>query len=102
MIRHTVFFWLDESLTDEQKASFEGGLRALFDIDVVVTGHFGTPAPTPAREGVTQNDFDYTLFLNFDSIEDHNTYQAHPEHEVFVKNFSPWFKTVRVYDTDLG
>ena len=101
MIRHTVYFWLDESLTDDQKTEFEGGLRALFDIDVVVTGHFGKPADTPAREGVTQNDYDYALFLKFDSVEDHNTYQVHPDHDVFVNSFSKWFKTVRVYDTDL-
>jgi len=99
MIRHTVYFWLDESLTPEQKTEFEGGLRALFDIDTVVTGHFGTAAPTPAREGVTQNDYDYALFLQFDTVEDHNSYQVDPDHDVFVKEFSPWFKTVRVYDT---
>ena len=51
MIRHTVYFWLDESLTEDQKTEFEGGLRALFDIDVVVTGHFGKPADTPGRDG---------------------------------------------------
>lgn len=102
MIRHTVYFWLDESLTDEQKTAFEGGLRALFDIDVVVTGHFGSPAGTPAREGVTRNDYDYALFLNFETVEDHNTYQVHPDHDVFVKEFSPWFKTVRVYDSNIS
>ena len=41
MVRHNVYFWLDPTLTDEQKASFEDGLRALFRIDVVAAGSFG-------------------------------------------------------------
>ena len=35
MVRHSVYFWLDDSLSDEQKQQLEGGLRALFDIEVV-------------------------------------------------------------------
>jgi len=50
---------------------------------------------------VTQNTFDYSLFLEFDSVEDHNAYQVHPDHDVFVNTFSPWFKTVKVYDSEL-
>jgi antibiotic biosynthesis monooxygenase (ABM) superfamily enzyme len=98
MVRHNVYFWLDPSLTDEQKASFEEGLRALSHIDVVMAGFFGKAAATPVRT-VTQNSFDYALVLEFDSVEQHNAYQVHPGHDVFVKAFSPWFKEVRVFDT---
>ena len=98
MLRHNVYFWLDPSLTDEQKASFEGGLRALFTIDVVAGGRYGLAAATPVRP-VTQNTFDYALVLEFESVEKHNAYQVHPEHDVFVKQFSAWFKEVRVFDT---
>ncbi len=98
MVRHNVYFWLDPSLTDDQKVLFEGGLRALFDIDVVSSGNFGRPAATPVRP-VTQNTFDYALVLEFDSVELHNAYQIHPEHDVFVKEFGPWFKQVYVFDT---
>lgn len=98
MVRHNVYFWLDESLTDAQKTEFEGGLRALFDIDVVSAGSFGKAAGTPERP-VTQNSFDYALVLEFESVEQHNAYQVHPEHKVFVDNFGQWFKEVRVYDT---
>lgn len=98
MVRHNVYFWLDPSLTDEQKTSFEGGLRALFEIDVVSGGSFGKAAATPVRP-VTQNTFDYALVLEFDSVEQHNAYQVHPDHDVFVKEFSGTFKEVRVFDT---
>jgi len=98
MVRHNVYFWLDPSLTDEQKTAFEGGLRALFAIDVVAGGSFGKAAATPVRP-VTRNTFDYALALEFDSVAQHDAYQVHPDHDVFVKRFSPWFKEVRVFDT---
>ncbi|MEM7600792.1 MAG: Dabb family protein [Verrucomicrobiota bacterium] len=98
MVRHNVYFWLDDSLTDEQRAEFEGGLGALGQIDVVQSASFGKPAGTPERP-VTQNTFDYALVLEFDSVEQHNAYQVHDEHHVFVDQFSVWFKEVRVFDT---
>jgi antibiotic biosynthesis monooxygenase (ABM) superfamily enzyme len=98
MVRHNVYFWLNPSLTDEQKTSFEEGLRVLFTIDVVAGGSVGRAAATPVRP-VTRNTFDYALVLEFDSVEQHNAYQVHPDHDVFVKQFSGWFKEVRVFDT---
>lgn len=98
MVRHNVYFWLDESLTADQKAEFEKGLAALGDIDVVSSGTFGKPAGTPERP-VTRNTFEYALVLEFDSVEQHNAYQVHDEHHVFVDRFSQWFKEVRVFDT---
>jgi len=100
MVRHSVFFWLNDGLSDEQKSSFEDGLRALFEIDVVSKGNFGKAADTPERP-VTQNSFDYSLFLEFDSVEQHNAYQVHADHTVFVDSFGSWFKEVRVYDTEM-
>ncbi len=101
MIRHSVYFWLIDTVTDEQKRQFEGGLRALFDIDVVQRGSYGKPAATPERP-VTNNDYDYALFLEFASVEDHNTYQDHPDHDVFVDSFKPWFATVKVFDCEMA
>lgn len=98
MITHSVYFWLDPSLTRSQKAEFERGLAELFDIEAVSAGRFGKPAGTPARP-VTHNTFDYALFMEFASVEAHNAYQGHPGHDVFVETFSPWFREVRVFDT---
>ena len=53
---------------------------------------------TPERP-VTQNTFDYALVLEFDSVEQHNEYQVHADHGVFVDSFKQWFDEVRVYDT---
>lgn len=101
MIRHSVFFWLTPGLSDEQKASFVEGMKALFDIDVVKHGSYGTAAATPTRP-VTDNTYDYSLFLEFDSVEDHNSYQVDPDHDVFVKEFSPWFATVKIFDAEIA
>lgn len=98
MVRHNVYFWLVENLSDEERAAFEGGMEALFGIDVVSGGSWGRAAGTPERP-VTHNTFDYALVLEFDSVEQHNAYQVHPDHGVFVENFSPWFQEVRVFDT---
>lgn len=100
MIRHSVYFWLDDSLSDEQKQQFEGGLKALFDIDGVRRGNYAIAAETPERP-VTDNTYDFALFLNFTSVEDHNAYQDHPDHHVFVEKFSPWFAKVKVFDAEM-
>ena len=99
MMIHSVYFWLDESLSAEEKFEFQQGLKALLEIDVVASGKIGQAAATPKRP-VTQNTFDYALMLEFASVEDHNIYQDHPGHHAFVDRFAKWFKTVQVYDTE--
>jgi len=101
-MRHTVFFWLEDSLTAADLATFESGLQALFVIEDVAAGSYGKPAGTPERDGVTQNNYHYALHLEFDNVERHNAYQVHPEHDVFVDKFAKWFKQVRVYDTQIS
>lgn len=101
MMRHAVYFWLTPGLDSGQRESFESGLRALFEIDVVRSGSYGVPAATPERP-VTDNSYDYALFLDFDSVADHDAYQTHPDHDVFVERFKAWFATVKVYDTELA
>lgn len=100
MVRHSVYFWLVDDLDESQRGVFEGGLRALFGIDAVARGEYAVAASTPERP-VTQNSFDYSLFLEFDSVAKHDEYQAHPEHGVFVEQFSPWFQEVRVFDSEI-
>lgn len=101
MMTHSVYFWLEPSLTPLQKAEFERGLKALFKIEMVSAGRFGKAADTPTRS-VTRNTFDYALFLEFDSVKAHNAYQEHRDHEAFVSKFSPWFRKVRVFDTRIS
>jgi hypothetical protein len=101
MLRHTVYFWLDETLSPEDRAAFEEGMRALFEIPAVSAGTFGKAGATPVRP-VTQNTFDYCLALEFASVAEHDAYQIDPGHDVFVERFSPWFREVRVYDVEFS
>ena len=101
-MRHTVYFWLDDSLTESDFAAFEAGLKALFEIETVTSGTYGKPAGTPDREGITQNDYHYSLHLEFADVEKHNAYQVDSEHDVFVDKFSKWFKQVRVFDSQIS
>jgi len=101
MMLHSVYFWLDPALTEAQHVEFQGGLRSLCAIDVVANGRLGTPAATASRP-VTDHSFHHSLFLEFQSVEHQNAYQVHPDHLRFVENFSTWFKTVRVYDTQFA
>jgi hypothetical protein len=101
MMLHSVYFWLDPALTEAQHAQFQDALRALCAIDVVTKGRLGTPAATASRP-VTDHSFQHSLFLEFDSVERHNAYQVHPEHDKFVAQYASWFRTVRVYDTQFA
>jgi antibiotic biosynthesis monooxygenase (ABM) superfamily enzyme len=92
---HSVFFWLTD---DADHAKFEAELEKLATMDLIKCSYIGKPSPTPPRDVVDQS-FDYSINFFFDSIEDHNVYQDHPDHEAFVEACSPMFKEVRVYDT---
>lgn len=96
---HSVFFWLKEGLSADEVAKFESGAQALLDIDVVKSGMVGKPADTPVRP-VTDNSFSYSLILHFDSIENHNIYQDHPDHDVFVDGCKDLWDRVLVMDSD--
>lgn len=95
---HNVFFWLKPGLSSDDVARFEAGLRALADIDCVQSCSVGRPADTPERP-VTDKSFSYHLGLTFDSIEDHNVYQDHPDHHVFVDACRKLWERVVVYDS---
>ncbi|MDQ8190751.1 Dabb family protein [Roseibacillus persicicus] len=97
-MEHHVYFWLNEDKKNpEDRAAFEGGLKALFEIKEVAGGTWATPAPTAVRP-VTENTWDYALSVKFDSLADHDVYQAHPDHDVFVDSFKSWWSRVQVMD----
>lgn len=97
---HSVFFWLKAELSDEQVAFFEGEMAKLPLIESVGTGLIGKPAATEERPPVTDHSFSYHLSLNFASIEDHNAYQVHPEHDAFVAACKDLWERVVVYDSE--
>ena len=75
-MEHHVYFWLKEERKNAaDQALFEQGLADLFNIKEVAGGIWGQSADTPERP-VTDKSFDYALSMSFDSMADHNVYQA--------------------------
>ena len=98
---HTVFFWMNEEVTESQKADFEkNGLGKLIDISSIYRGYFGPPAMTP-RE-VVDNSYDYALVCHFKTSEDQEIYQEDPDHLKFIEDYKHLWKRVQVYDNLLA
>ena len=51
------------------------------------------------HEMLFAQSFDYSIFVSFKNMEDHDVYQAHEAHKVFIDDFSPLWAKVVVYDS---
>ena len=101
-MEHHVYFWLkEEKKNPEDQAAFEEGLQNLFKIEEVAEGMWATPAKTAVRP-VTENTWDYALSIKFASQKEHDIYQDHPEHDVFVEGFKDYWSKVQVMDLEEG
>ena len=98
-MKHNVFFWLKDDITAEQKQTFEQGIKALLKIEEIKSGAWGTPAATEPRP-VIDSSYDYAISLEFESIAEHDRYQVHPEHDVFIDSFKDWWAKATIYDFD--
>ena len=96
---HNVFFWLKKDLTTEQHSTFESELIRLKEIQYLVHGFVGKPAPTEKRP-VTDHSFDFSLMLHFKNMEDHDHYQTDCEHHTrFIEKCKSLWERVVVYDS---
>ena len=99
MHSHQVFFYLNEDLSTSALLKFEEGLETLINIPLVLSGYYGKPANT--NRAVVDNAYSYSLTLIFKDIADHNLYQAHQIHQVFVdQNANKWIR-VLVFDVEI-
>ena len=95
---HHVYFWLkDEHKNETDRALFEQGLASLFEIDLVAGGRWSVPAKVMVRPVIDQS-WDYAITMKFDTIEQHDAYQDHPDHLVFLTSFKVWWAQVQVKD----
>ncbi len=100
MLQHTVYFYLNEEVTEEERQQFEEGLEMLLSIEEIYKSEIGIPADTPDRE-VTDNTFGYSIFVWFESMDDYNVYAEHPDHMDFIDQYEYLWADVRVYDSDI-
>ncbi|MGF1637318.1 MAG: Dabb family protein [Cyclobacteriaceae bacterium] len=101
MLQHNVYFYLNPDVTEEEKRDFLNGLNALVSIENIHHAEIGVPAETERRE-VTDHDFAYSIFTWFETMEDHEVYQNHPDHLEFIEKYKHLWKQVKVYDSQLA
>lgn len=97
---HTVFFWLKNPDSLEDRKKFRASLQRFIDNSKYIQSvHIGAPAGTP--RDVVDNSFTYNLIVEFDSKEDHDKYQEEDVHKVFVVESHELWERVQVYDSIL-
>lgn len=94
-MNHNVFFWLK---ADSDHQQFLDAVQKLLGINAIQSGSISGQAPTPERP-VTDKTFSYHLSLQFATVENHDIYQDHPDHHVFVDACKDLWEKVVVYDS---
>lgn len=97
MLIHSVYFWFKADADPERVSGFEAGLQRLTGIEQIQRAYFGKPERTPARPVIDQS-YDWALVVHFDSLADHDVYQAHALHQEFLERFAACWARVQVYD----
>ncbi len=98
MFVHHVFFWLKDELETQDIQKFEEGVSTLPSIEHVHFGEVGKPAKT--NRPVIERSYSYSLLLVFKNETDHDNYQIHPVHKVFIDNCSHLWSKVLIYDSE--
>ena len=99
MLVHTVFFWLKDDLSEEDRQDFLKGLQTLQQIEHAERIHVGTPAATEPRP-VIDRSYDFGLSVICQNVAQHDLYQEDPIHLTFVEQNSQYWEKVLVYDAE--
>jgi len=94
---HTVYFYMKEGVTKEQKKQFEKGLVKLGTVPGIISYYWGAPAETPKRD-VIDDSYAYAINVHFKSLKEQDSYQVHPDHLEFIKLYEDLWADVKVYD----
>ncbi|MEO7962085.1 MAG: Dabb family protein [Ginsengibacter sp.] len=94
---HHVFFWLKnpDSVTDQKE--LVKGVKTLSKIETIRKIHVGIPASTEKRD-VVDSSWHVSELMFFDDEAGQKTYQDHPIHLDFIKNYGHLWAKVVVYD----
>ncbi len=96
-IVHHVFFWLKNPTSVEDRNKLVEGVKTLSKIETVRELHVGVVAATEKRD-VVDNSWGVSELIFFSDLAGQATYQTHPVHVEFVKNYSHLWEKVIVYD----
>ena len=101
MVSHSVFFTLADPTPANRDALVAACREHLTGHDGVKFFAAGPREPALARD-VNDTDFDVALLLVFRDRAAHDVYQDHPRHQTFIRENKALWKTVRVFDADVG
>ena len=94
---HTVYFYIKDGVTEEQKKQFENGLIKLGTVPGIISYFWGPPAKTPKRD-VIDDSYAYAINVHFKNLADQDVYQEHPDHLEFIELYKDLWEEVKVYD----
>jgi hypothetical protein len=97
-IVHHVFFWLKNTSSIDDRDQLVTGLKTLAGIPLIKELYVGTLANTEKRD-VVDASWQVSELMFFTDLVSQATYQQHPLHLDFVKNYSHLWAKVVVYDT---
>ena len=96
---HTVYFWLKNPDSYEDRKAFETSLKKFLDNSAYAkTNYIGTP-PSASRD-VVDGSFTYALIVTFESAEAQQNYQDEAPHKLFIKESEHLWNKVIVYDSN--
>ncbi len=96
-IVHHVFFWLKNPSSLEDRDKLVAGLKTLAGIPLIKELYVGVLANTEKRD-VVDASWQVSELMFFEDLSAQANYQQHPLHLAFVKNCSPLWEKVVVYD----
>src|SRR5690606_21599472 len=96
-VSHQVFFWLKSPDSAEDLEQLLTGICSLSTTATVLGLHVGVPVATQ-QPCASVRDCSVSVLLLFDSIEEQNTYQAHPLHEQFIADHAHLWSRVAMFD----
>ena len=96
MVVHSVYLWLHDNVTEEDRREFRNGLKLLTTAQSVVHGYVGVPADI-ARD-VIDSSYSFSLILIFEDLGAHNRFQDDSKHHCFREMFRSYWKRVQIYD----
>src|SRR5476651_931666 len=96
-LAHHVFFWLKNPASVEDRDKLVAGVKTLSKIETVRKLRVGVVASTEKRD-VVDNNWAVSELMFFSDLAGQATYQTHPIHLEFIKNYSHLWEKVIVYD----
>ena len=97
LVVHHVFFWLKNPDSIADRDQLVEGVKTLSKIESIRQIHVGVLASTEKRD-VVDTSWQVSELMFFDDTAGQKTYQDHPIHLDFIKNYGHLWSKVVVYD----